>query len=220
MPYPQPAFVRLTRTVGAPVFRFLMATLCQVKVYGLENVPPYSSYFIAFNHVDTLDAPLVVVFWPYQPEGLTAVENLTQPNIVTLLMRLYCAIPLKRKAYDREALTKGLEVIKSGSPLIVAPEGTRRRKAGMQRGKPGLAFLASKAKAPIVPVGITGVETWIPSWKRLRRPSLTMTIGQAFSLPDVTLTHENRRSVLEEHTTLIMKHIADLLPPEYRGVYG
>lgn len=196
-----------------------MATLCRVKVYGLENVPAYSPYFIAFNHVDTLDAPLVVVFWPYRPEGLTAAENFSRQTVVTVLMRLYGAIPLKRRAYDREALTKGLEVIRSGSPLIVAPEGTRRRKAGMQMGKPGLAFLAYRAKAPIVPVGITGVETWIPSWKRLRRPSLTMTVGKPFSLPEVALTHENRRSVLEEHTTLIMKRIAELLPPEYRGVY-
>lgn len=220
MPYPQPTFVRLTRTIGAPIFRVLMSTLCQVKVQGLENVPAYSPYFIAFNHVDTLDSPLVVVFWPYRPEGLTAAENLARLNVVTVLMRLYGAIPLKRTAYDREALAKGLEVIRSGSPLIVAPEGTRRRKAGMQEAKPGLAFLAHKSGAPIVPVGITGPENWIPSWKRFRRPLLTMTIGKPFRLPEVTLTHENRRSILEEHTTLIMKRIAELLPPEYRGVYG
>jgi len=219
MPYPQPAFNRIARALGVPVFKFLMMTLCQVKVMGLENVPPYGPYFIAFNHVDTLDAPLVVLFWPYPPEGVTAAENFSKLN-VGLLMRLYGPIPLKRTAYDREALEKGLAVIKAGSPLIVAPEGTRRRQAGMQEAKPGLAFLAHKSGASIIPVGLTGTENWIPSWKRFRRPRLTMTIGKPLCLPEVTLTHENRRGVLEEHTTLIMKRIAELLPPEYRGVYG
>lgn len=219
MAYPHSTFVRVCRTLFVPVFRFLMSTLCKAQVRGLENVPPYGPYFIVCNHVDTLDAPLLVVFWPYPPEGLTAAENYSHPAI-GILMRMYGAIPLKRTEYDRNALEKGLNVIQSGSPLLVAPEGTRRRHPGMQPARPGIAFLALKARVPLVPVGITGTEDWIPAWKRLRRPRITMTIGKPFSLPDEPFTRENRREKLEEHTTLIMRKIADVLPPEYRGVYG
>ncbi|MBM4422859.1 MAG: 1-acyl-sn-glycerol-3-phosphate acyltransferase [Chloroflexi bacterium] len=219
MPYPQPPFVRACRTLFVPAFRLLMMTLCKIEVRGAKNVPPYGPYFITINHVDTLDAPLVVVFWPHCPEGLTAAENFSR-GVTGILMRMYGAIPLKRRQFDREALEKGLDVIRAGSPLIVAPEGTRRRRPGMQAAKPGIAFLALKAKAPIVPVGITGTETWIPSWKRFRRPHITMTIGQPFCLPDEPLTRENRHEKFDEHTTMIMKRIAAQLPPEYRGVYG
>jgi 1-acyl-sn-glycerol-3-phosphate acyltransferase len=219
MAYPHSAAEKFHRTWGVPFFRFLMSVLCRIEVTGRENVPPYGPYFIAFNHIDTLDAPLMVVFWPHVPEGITAAENYSHP-IVGTLMRMYGAIPIKRTSYDREALEKGLEVIKSGSPLVVAPEGTRRRQPGMRQAKPGIAFLAMKAKAPIVPVGITGTETWIPSWKKFRRPRITMNIGKPFSLPEEPLAREQRQAKLEEYTTLIMKRIAALVPPEYRGVYA
>jgi 1-acyl-sn-glycerol-3-phosphate acyltransferase len=219
MAYPHTTFVHVSRALGVPVFKLLMSTLCRIEVIGRENVPAYGPYFIVFNHLDTLDAPLMVVFWPYQPEGITAAENFTNPFIGTL-MRMYGAIPLKRTQYDRDALEKGLEVLKSGSPLVVAPEGTRRRHPGMQQAKPGIAYLATKAKAPIVPVGLTGTEDWLPAWKRFRRPHITMTIGQPFSLPAEAISRENRQTKLEEYTTLIMKRVAELLPPAYRGVYA
>lgn len=219
MAYPHTPFVKVSRFFGVPFFKTLMVLLCKVNIQGRENIPPYSPYFLAINHVDTLDAPLVVVFWPYQPEGLTAAENFSNPGI-GILMRMYGAIPLKRTQYDRDALEKGLEVVRAGSPLVVAPEGTRRRQPGMQEAKPGLAFLALKAQVPIVPVGITGTENWIPAWKKFQRPNITMTIGKPFTLPTEPLTRENRRDKMEEYTTLIMKRIAELLPLEYRGVYA
>jgi len=219
MAYPQPPFVRFCRAVVGSFVKFLMITLCDVRVQGLDNVPPYGPYFIVFNHIDTLDAPLLLLFWPYPPEGFTAIENFSNPAN-GVLMRMYGAIPLKRTEYDRAALETGLAVLKAGSPLVVAPEGTRRRQAGMQPAKQGIAFLALKAKVPIVPVGITGTENWIPDWKRLRRPRLTLTIGKPFELPGDPLTREKRREKLEEYTTLIMKKIAELLPAEYRGVYA
>lgn len=219
MAYPHSAFVKVCRAIGVPVFRFLMSTLCEVRVEGLENVPPYGAYFIVINHVDTLDAPLIVVFWPHHPEGLTAADNFSSPIIGTL-MRMYGALPLNRTQYDREALEKGLAVLKAGSPLIVAPEGTRRRHPGMQEAKPGIGYLALKAQVPIVPVGITGTETWIPSWKQFKRPKLSLIIGRPFSLPAEPVTPANRRQKIVEYTTLIMTNLAKLLPLEYRGVYA
>jgi 1-acyl-sn-glycerol-3-phosphate acyltransferase len=219
MAYPHTPFVRTCRFLFVPVFRFFMGVLCDIKVYGLENVPPYGPYFIAFNHVATLDAPLLVVTWPHHPEGLTAAENFPDPFVGTL-MRMYGAIPLKRTEYDREALEKGLAVLKAGSPLIVAPEGTRRHQPGMQPAKPGIGYLALKANVPIVPVGVTGTETWIPSWKQFKRPRLSLIIGAPFTLPTEPITPANRREKIAEYTTLIMTKIAQLLPLEYRGVYA
>jgi 1-acyl-sn-glycerol-3-phosphate acyltransferase len=47
---------------------------------------------------------------------------------------------------------------------------------------------------------------------------VTINIGQPFSLPPVEgkLTREK----LVEYTDIIMRHIAELIPPKYRGVYA
>jgi 1-acyl-sn-glycerol-3-phosphate acyltransferase len=111
-------------------------------------------------------------------------------------------------------------VLNSNRPLVIAPEGGRTRKPGMREAKPGIAYLALKANVPIVPVGITGTETLMPSWKAFHRPFLTMTVGQPFSLPAAPIPRQQRHERLAEYTTLIMRNIAELLPPDYRGVYA
>ena len=70
----------------------------------------------------------------------------------------------------------------------------------------------------VLPVAITGTEqikgaTW---W--LRRPRVTVNIGQPFRLASVNGKYT--RAELTEHTDVIMEHIAELLPVEYRGNYN
>ncbi|HLB49120.1 MAG TPA: lysophospholipid acyltransferase family protein [Anaerolineales bacterium] len=220
MPYPQPRHVRIFRAVGAPILRLIMRIGCRVTLSGMENIPPYGPYLIAINHLATYDAPLAVLFWPYFPEGITAAANFPAP-FIGHLVRWYGAIPVQHHGeYDRIALETALTVVRSGSQLLIAPEGHRTFKPGMKEARPGVAYLALKANVPIVPVGLTGTETLMPSWKRLRRPHLTMTVGKPFCLPEEPLTREDRHEKLTEYTTLIMKKIAELLPVEYRGVYG
>jgi hypothetical protein len=67
-------------------------------------------------------------------------------------------------------------------------------------------------------VGIIGTEQLRMLGWLFRRPRVTINIGQPFSLPPVEgkLTREK----LVEYTDIIMRHIAELLPPKYRGVYA
>jgi 1-acyl-sn-glycerol-3-phosphate acyltransferase len=72
---------------------------------------------------------------------------------------------------------------------------------------------------PILPVAVTGSDKlrnlW---WCFLHRPRITITIGQPFSLPpgNGKPTREQRQQMID----FIMRKVADLLPPEYRGVYA
>jgi 1-acyl-sn-glycerol-3-phosphate acyltransferase len=71
---------------------------------------------------------------------------------------------------------------------------------------------------PIVPLGHFGTERVARTWLRLRRPEVTVRIGEPFTLPPLAATE--RSAGLHEQTDLVMCHIAALLPPEYRGVYA
>ena len=88
----------------------------------------------------------------------------------------------------------------------------------MQSAFPGSALIASRLGIQVLPVSITGTERLRESFWWLRRPRITVTIGQPFYLSsaDSKLT----RAELARLTDSMMRHIAELLPPEYRGKYA
>jgi 1-acyl-sn-glycerol-3-phosphate acyltransferase len=73
---------------------------------------------------------------------------------------------------------------------------------------------------PLLPVGVVGVEKALRELRRLRRPQIKVVIGQPFALPPLPRKAGVKSERLEEYTTQIMHRIAELLPEEYRGVYG
>ncbi len=68
-----------------------------------------------------------------------------------------------------------------------------------------------------MPVGLTGTEQIKHNLPRLRRTPLRVVVGEPFRLPE---SGRVRSQQLHEYTDLIMHRIAELLPEEYRGVYG
>jgi len=99
-------------------------------------------------------------------------------------------------------------------------EALEARLGALIEAKPGVSYLASKLKRPIVPVAIVGTEDKVlfGNLKKLRRSHFTITASPAFTLPPIP--RENRDEVLKQYTDEIMSHIAALLPEKYRGFYA
>jgi 1-acyl-sn-glycerol-3-phosphate acyltransferase len=110
--------------------------------------------------------------------------------------------------------------MKAGSILVIAPEGTRSKTETMAEGKPGVAYLAMKARVPIVPVGLVGTEdrVVVEQLKHLKKSEIKITVGMPFNLP--AIQRVNREEVLKQCTDEIMCRIGALLPEKYRGVYA
>jgi 1-acyl-sn-glycerol-3-phosphate acyltransferase len=90
----------------------------------------------------------------------------------------------------------------------------------MRRALPGVAYIVDKTGVPVIPVGIIGTtDDFFNRVSHLRRPRLEMRIGKPFSLPLVEGKGAARREALQANADQIMQAIADLMPPEYRGVY-
>jgi 1-acyl-sn-glycerol-3-phosphate acyltransferase len=105
-------------------------------------------------------------------------------------------------------------VLAAGGIVAVAPEGRRSKSGGLQRGRNGVARLAVRTGAPVVPVAIWGQEHAFRSWRRLRRAPVDVRFGAPPSLRSL------EASAPTVVTTRIMVEIARLLPPEYRGAYA
>ena len=218
--YRVPIHIRLNRVVLRPVFRLLFRILGRVKIAGVENVPLGKSYIAAINHTSIFDAPLMLAFWPESISAIGAADVFDKP-VQGKIVALYGATPVHRGSYDRVLIDDMLATLRSGRPLLIAPEGGRSHQPAMRRAKPGIAYIVEQAGVPVVPVGIFGAtDDFLKRGLRFQRPRIGMRVGKPFQLPPLEGRGDARRESRQRNADLVMRRIADLLPLEYHGVYA
>jgi 1-acyl-sn-glycerol-3-phosphate acyltransferase len=210
----------LARPIVRVVLRFLFYVLSPVNITGRKNVPLHTPYIAAINHVSLFEAPFIGAFWPEQLEVIGASDVWDRPG-QNILAHLWGGIPVHRGDYDRAAVEGVLSALRGGFPLLIAPEGGRSHAPGLRRAKPGISYIAEQTGLEVIPVGIVGTtdDFWHKASKG-RRPKLEMHIGKAIQLPPLNGKGTERREARQINADLVMRHIAGLLPEEYRGVYA
>jgi 1-acyl-sn-glycerol-3-phosphate acyltransferase len=195
----------------------VVALLTKRTLEGLENFPKSGPALVVVNHLGDTDAPLLVGSIPASLDALGKVELYDFP-VLGKLMDWYGVIWLHRGRADRRAIRAALDGFGQGRFIVIAPEGRYSLVGGLEEGQQGAAFLALKADVPIVPVVFIGTENErvYGHLKRLRRPPIMLKVGKAFRLSRQT----DRQEMMREGTRQIMESLADLLPENYRGVYG
>jgi 1-acyl-sn-glycerol-3-phosphate acyltransferase len=205
------SFRRLQKTIA-----LLFHLLSRLEIVGAEKVPAEGGMILATNHISRLDTPLLGISCPRRVYGMVAEKYKSYP-FFNWFLKMTDPIWVRRSDFDRGALMEALELLEAGKVLGLAPEGTRSRTASLQPGKPGIAFLAAHAHVPLVPVAITGTEQMWARFRRFQRMRVRVTFGEPFRLEK---EGRLRSEELAEATQRIMLHIAQLLPPAYRGVYA
>lgn len=219
-PYRVPNKTKIIRSILRPIFRGIFRLLSPISIIGMEHVPAKGAYLIAANHVSLFDPPFLLAFWPTAPEAVGAVDLWSRPG-QSILVRLYGSIPVHRESYDREVIKTMVNVLNSGRPLLIAPEGRRSHTPGLQKAHPGVAYILDKVQVPVIPVGISGTtDDYFTRAIHGKRPPIRMHIGEPLWLPKVSKKSVSRKEDLHINTKLIMSHVAALLPPEYRGFYA
>ncbi|MGQ9586314.1 MAG: lysophospholipid acyltransferase family protein [Anaerolineae bacterium] len=202
------------------LFRFLVSILSRVHVEGAEQVPDERPLLFITNHMHWLDVPVVGAFLPCRATVLVASKH-ERSLVLGTMFRSVGAIFVRRGEADRKAFLRALHTLESGLPLAIAPEGTRSPTMSLQKGKPGPALLAWKAKAVIVPVVGWGHEDLFPSLRRGRRANVHVVFGKPFRLPGADQVEKRpSHEQLEAWTDFMMQRLAELLPPKYRGYYA
>ena len=218
--YHIPLRFKIIRPIAKFIFRGIFHALARVRITGKENIPYGKPYVVAMNHVSIFDPPFVGAFWPEQLEIIGAIDVFSKPG-QGLVLKMYGVIPVHRGDYDRSLLTKIVSIIKSGIPLLIAPEGARSHEPGMRRAKPGIAYIIEQTSVPVLPVGLIG--TTEDFWSRAirgQKPSLEMRIGKPITLPPITVKGLEKHAARQKNADLVMSYLAGLLPEEYRGVYA
>lgn len=207
----------LSRRILTVALRLAVKVVLDLRMSGVEHIPASGPVILISNHISFLDPVIVVGLLPRPVIAMSKIENF-QDRLLGPLVRAFDAFPVRRGAADHHALHTSLEVLKAGLPLWIAPEGTRSETGQLQRGLEGVAFIATRSGAPIVPMAFIGTPDFKRNIRRFKRTSVRVIIGPPFYLGQTQ--PRPRREALAEMTDEAMRRIAALLPPEMRGVYA
>jgi len=175
---------------------------------------------IATNHLGIVDAPMAFYALDRWDIFIPVAEKWEEIPVFRWLGKYFNFIFIDRFNPDIKALRKIIALMDEGNNLVIAPEGTRSRVGSMIEGRPGVSYLATRLKQPIIPVALIGTEdkALFSNLKRLKRTPITIKAGPTFTLPP--LPRENRDQALKDYTDEIMCRIAVMMPEKYHGVYA
>jgi len=197
-------------------FHIFTRLICRYRVYGLERVPENGPLLIVGNHLSWYDPMLFGVVLRRRVWFFTKSEIFRWP-LIGKACEATGQIRVRRGESDRAALEKGLAYLQEGKALSIFPEGTVERKEVMIPALTGVAMLAIRSGAMVLPIAHTGTRRVLRS-PRYWFPRVTITIGEPYTpaLP----ANVPRKVGLQRVTDEMMFRIARMLPPENRGVYA
>jgi 1-acyl-sn-glycerol-3-phosphate acyltransferase len=163
----------IVKSVLTPVLRLLY----RVKVDGQANVPPDGPVILASNHRSFLDSIFIPLVIRRRVTFVAKAEYFDSWK-TRWFFKAVGQIPIRREggSASEGALMAATEVLEHGGVFGIYPEGTRTRDGYTHRGHTGVARLALRTSAPIIPVGLVGTDECQPTDKKLPRVFRKVTI--------------------------------------------
>jgi 1-acyl-sn-glycerol-3-phosphate acyltransferase len=160
--------------------RAIVVGFCRVfwrlSINGLEHVPATGPFVLAPVHRSNVDFAIVAACSKRRMRYL-AKDSLWKLGLGRVWESLG-GIKVVRGTPDREAMRQLEATLQGGEPVVMFPEGTRQTGPEVQPLFDGVAYVAARARVPIVPVGIGGSERAMPKGSKMIRPvKITVVIG-------------------------------------------
>ena len=203
-------FPFLYQALRGPVRRALERWF-RLRAEGLQHLPAHGPYIVAANHHNYLDGVVLAVTVP-QPISFLVMPRVYRASpLHPPFHRHLGSIPINLARPDVGALRRALRALDAGRVVGIFPEGPFSVRGRLEPGLPGVALLALRSGAPVVPAGISGTyEALAARPLRLprRHPIVVRFAPPRRFAPDGAGPRSARASV----TQRIMDDIAALLP--------
>jgi len=185
--------------------RFLLK-LCGIKVqvHGMENVRAGERYVYVANHASLFDIPIVIATVPDNIRIMYKKELEKIPVFGWCLkFGPYVAVRRERSREASKAITSVVESMKSGSSMLVFPEGTRSADGTVGQFKRGAFSIAILSGKPLIAVSISGSAKILPARSNsLKRGLVRVYIDPSITPSDTLSRAEELELVVSIHTTI------------------
>ena len=196
------------------------------KVSGLRHVPRTGPVILAANHLAFLDSFVLPLMVPRRVHFLGKHEYFTgggmRGQVMATFFRSVGAIAVDRSGGRAalDALDTSARVLEDGGVFAIHPEGTRSPDGRLYRGRTGVARLAMRTGAPVLPVAIEGTDRVQPRGQAVPKPGrIGVRIGTPLEFAGRDAAAPRGRAA-REVTDEIMRAIQELSGQEYVNDYA
>ena len=197
------------------LLRGVLWVVARWTVTGRDRVPKDGPLIVVCNHLNNADPPILgAAIAKRRVRFMAKIEIFKYPFGV--VPRLYDAFPVRRFEADMGALLTAERILKKGGVLGMFPEGTRSRTGFVGKPHPGTALIALRSGATVLPCAISGTEVLRNPFNVLRKPRISVQIGEPMLIEAVKRPTEAQVSEL---TDRIFSQILAMLPLKYHAAY-
>jgi 1-acyl-sn-glycerol-3-phosphate acyltransferase len=213
---------RILELTVAPTLR----AVYRPEVTGLEHVPHSGPVIFAANHLSFADEFFVPLSARRQVCYLAKAEYFTTPGVRGRAMAAFFGglglVPVDRDAPRAAAASVDIcvDVLRQGRPFGIFPEGTRSPDGRLYKFRTGVARVALRSGAPVIPVGLVGTRAVQPPGSRWwHRAPVEVHFGAALSFGE-RAAQERSSKVLREITEQVRTAVQQLSGQEYVDGYA
>ncbi len=188
---------KITRIFARILFIFVF-----IKKEGVRHIPAQGPVILAANHLSYWD-PIIIGIAINRKINFMAKAQIFNIVVLGTLLKKYSAFPVKRGVPDRGAIRYALYLLEKGEVVGIFPEGTRNLENVDLKAQSGIAMLALKSKAPVIPIACQYGFRMIPFGAKIR-------VGSPMYLEDYESIKATSQT-LQEISSKIMQEINGLL---------
>jgi len=175
-------------------------------VSGRENIPTSGRALICPNHISYLDPPAIGIAAKRRCCYM-ARKTLFDVPILAPVIRGFYAYPVDRDEGGRQAIRLATSLLEAGELVVMFPEGTRSPDGELIAAQAGAAYVAARAKAPIIPAAVWGTHLVMPRGGGHHRFPVYVRFGKPFDLPVPPEGERLSKEQLQELTDGLMARI-------------
>jgi 1-acyl-sn-glycerol-3-phosphate acyltransferase len=150
---------------------------------AVETIPSTGPLIVASNHSSFLDPWLLGMVFPRRIRYLITHRWYYRSAVWTAVFRAYGTVPV-RAQLPRDTVEAVCRHLARGEVAGIFPEGGVSHDGRLRRLRPGLAWIAARSGAPVIPVRIRGSFASLPRHRTVPRPvRVTVHVGSPLVYP-------------------------------------